>query len=114
MNETFTELNKVIGYYLNKLKFRNPTIFILVQCAIWGLLWAFTMDKININTDVDTIIIAILAGLVSGISPRTTSLSEEYKKDIKSIKSNKSNKSDKSVKSTEDILELPDIDQSNN
>lgn len=103
MNETFTELNKVIAYYLNKLKVRNPTIFILVQCAIWGLLWAFTMDKINVNTEVDTIIIAILAGLVSGLSPRTTTLSEEYKKDIKSIKSDKS-----------DTLDLPDLDQSNN
>jgi len=103
MNETFTELNKVIAYYLNKLKVRNPAIFILVQCAIWGFLWAFTMDKINVNTEVDTIIIAILAGLVSGLSPRTTTLSEEYKKDIKSIKSDKS-----------DTLDLPDLDQSNN
>ena len=106
MNETFTELNKVIAYYLNKLKVRNPTIFILVQCAIWGFLWAFTMDKINVNTEVDTIIIAILAGLVSGLSPRTTALSDEYKKDIKSIKSDKSDKSD--------TLDLPDLDQSNN
>lgn len=81
MNYTslISEVSLQLAFYLDKLKVKSPLVFVGVQVLILGLLAAFTFNKVNINETVDAIVITVLLGLTSAISPRTSQGAQEVK-----------------------------------
>lgn len=76
--EYLSQVSNFIGFYLDKLKMSSPLLFTLVKLIMGGLLILFSVDKININPEVDLYVVSMLTLLTSYVSPRTTQAKNNY------------------------------------
>ena len=128
MIQYLSKLNPALAYYLDKLKIRNPVIYVITQLTMLITLVLFYLNVLNITDEIDTAIIGFITLLLSGISSSTYNHKEEYKKTTSNTTSGTTNpkertgatkveaKADAKVetKPTEKVLTFPKIDQSNN
>ena len=84
--ETGQNIIEVLAYYLNKLKVRNPLLFVILQVAISTVAFLIHIDKLSFDfliVGYDDEILMFLLAVIAAISPRTTKLAESYEQKSK-------------------------------
>ena len=76
------ELNKVLGFILDKIKIKYPLLYVILQLTFVILIVLFSNNTININDEMDMAIVAILSALTF-TAPRTTQYKQKYEESNK-------------------------------
>jgi hypothetical protein len=92
------QIQEILAYYLNKLKVRNPLIYIVFQVINLIVILLLHTKRFSFETYIqfnglDEIILGVLVSLAFGVNPRTTYLSKQYE-NKKSMNSENNNFSD--------------------
>lgn len=84
MNQTILtliqEINKVLGFYLDKLKIKSPLMYAALQVLSASSIVIIASDDINLGSS-ESYIISFLVGLSSLMNPRTSQMAQQYQND---------------------------------
>lgn len=84
MNQTvitlLAELNKFLGFYLDKLKIKSPLAYTALQAVNASSIIIIASEEVNLG-NFEAYVITFLVGLSSLMNPRTSQMAQQYKND---------------------------------